>query len=173
MRPEETKSSFSLEGNGLSWMPPQKAAFPQTYSQSPPKQCSLWSLLSVRYPHRNYRLGWVSMAEIGVYEQELTYLPSSYNNKSQPIFIRQLSMLLWKLRPDHWLLPFRGKYDSVDLFHMSPLISFIRLNCPPSVLPPERQAVTPQSWDGQGTSYSLTFSNYPGNNTWVTHSSSQ
>lgn len=124
-------------------------------------------------PTENYRPGWVSMAGIGVYEQELTYLPSSCNNKSESIFIRQLPMLLWKLRPGHWLLPFRGRHDSVDLFYMSPLISFIQLNCPPSVLPPERQAVNLQSWDGQGKSYSLPFSNYPGNHTWLTHSSTQ
>lgn len=63
-------------------------------------------------PTEKYRLGWVSMAENWVCEQELTYLPSSYSNKSQPILIRQLSMLLQKLRPDYWLLPFRGRHDS-------------------------------------------------------------
>lgn len=70
------------------------------------------SLVFKAYPHRKVQTGLSQHGRNWVCEQELTYLPSSYSNKSQPILIRQLSMLLQKLRPDYWLLPFRGRHDS-------------------------------------------------------------
>lgn len=78
-----------------------------------------------------------------------------------------------KWRPDHWLLLFKGRQDSTDLFPALPLISSMQLNCPPSDFPPERQAVSLQSWDGRGKSCSLPFGAYLGTNTWLTHSSNQ
>lgn len=97
-------------------------------------ECLHRQLLSLKYAHRalqntvvykacqapgtpteNYRPRWVGMAEISVHEQEHAYLASSYNDKSQPIFIRRLWAHLQKLRPDHWLLPFKGRHDSQQI----------------------------------------------------------